>query len=294
VSETNRTLTQKVNSVLAELTADIKHNKLQLPSPPDLLLKVRATIADQESELEDIVDLVKQDPNISGRLIKVANSALLASRFPVTDVKAAIARLGSAKVQSLVTSLVIAQNFLAFKSHGIEKYFDSAWQQSSYVAAINYVLAVKKTELDAEQALLAGIVHNIGVLPLILRLNRIPLFKEQTELLHKVADVVIPRLYPNAGKLILENWNFPDDIVAIALTHSKPTRESTGPVNLNDITLISSELSKLDDFTHTESAPENLVNSATFLKLWANWQEASEELRSLRFEINEMKKTISN
>jgi len=290
----NTTLTLKVNKALADLTAEIKNNQLQIPSPPDLLIKVRAVIANKEKGLKNIVELVKLDPNISGRLIKVANCALLPSRYQATDVKSAVSRLGASKVQSLVTSLIIAQNFMKYRTKNIQTYFDAAWQQSNNVAAINYVLAAKKTNIDPEHALLAGIVHNIGVLPLVLRLNEIPLFKAQPELFHKVANAVIPKLYPKAGKLILDKWNFPKETVGIALSHTKIMRESTGIIDINDITLISSELNKLSDFTDVDVVPESLISSPTFLKLWDSWEDASNDLRRLRPEINDMKQDISS
>lgn len=288
------TLTQKVNAVLSELTTDISSNKLQLPSPPDLLIKVRAIISDEDSSLEDLVDLVKLDSNISGRLIKVSNSALLGSRVHVTDVKSAITRLGSSKVQSLITSLIITQNFIKYKVHILEDYFNQTWQQSNNVAAISYVLAAKKTKLDPEQALLAGMVHNMGILPLMLRLNKIPLLENDPELLKKVASVVIPKLYPSAGKLILDNWNFSPAIAQVSLTHNNLQRESTGKINLNDITLIAYELSKLSDITDAEIIPESFTASVTFKKLWNDWSEATEELTKLHDEINEIKNGITN
>jgi len=119
-------------------------------------------VNDEESSANDIATLIKHDPNISGRLIKVANSVLFGSRHHVTTTKAAVSRLGLSKVQNLVTGLVIAQNFIKNRIKGLESYFHNSWQQSNNVAAIAYILAKRKTKLDA---LLAGMVHNIGVLP---------------------------------------------------------------------------------------------------------------------------------
>ena len=87
-------LTEQVNAVTEALTQDIKNNKLDLPSPPELLMELRRLGADPDSTTNDIADLVKHDVNISGRLIKIANCALFASRNKVNTVQAAMTRLG--------------------------------------------------------------------------------------------------------------------------------------------------------------------------------------------------------
>ena len=288
------TLTQQVNAVMAELTEDIKDNKLNLLTPPNLLLEVRAFAANHDGTVEDFANLVKHDPNISGRLVKVANSALFGARLHVTTAKGAISRLGSTKVQSLVTSLVIAQNFMQSKTRGLENYFDQVWQQSNDIAALSYVLAIKKTRLDPEQALLAGMVHNIGVLPILLRLNQISALKYEPKLLIQVADLVIPKLYPTAGKLILDNWNFSEEISQIALTHNQPEKKSNEDIRLRDIIFIACELNKIPDITNVEAVPEAFVSSASFQKIWESWSDAVENLSELSDEISEIKDGITN
>lgn len=287
------TLTQQVNAAMAELTADIKDNKLSLLTPPDLLLEVRAFATNSDSSVDDFSNIVKRDPNISGRLVKVANSALLGGRIHVTSVKAAISRLGSAKVQSLVIGLVIAQSFLKSKTIGLENYFDQAWQQSNNVAAISYALAISKTKLDPDQALLAGMVHNIGVLPIILRLNQISSLKQDTKLLIQVACIVVPKLYPTAGKLILNNWNFSPNICQVSTTHTDHN-QLTEEITLNDIIFLAYQVNKLSDLTDISTYPDSLLSSHAFKKIWPKEEEAVENLSELIDKIDEIKTSISN
>ena len=285
-------VTEQINAAIAELSADIKNNKLELPSPPDIILKVRALAHNDSSSAEDLANLVKHDPNISGRIIKIANSALFGTRFHVSSVQSAVARLGFSKIQYLVTGLAIAQNFINAKTRGLENYFNEIWQQSNMVATICYVLAQQKTDIDPEQALLAGMVHNIGVLPLMLRLNKISALNNEPKLLIHVANQVVPKLYQKAGKMILDKWNFSPLIVSVAITHNSLERESTGPIDLNDLVSIAYELNKLSDFTDNETIPETFVNSTVFRKVWANWAEASAELSQLKEQIEHVNSSI--
>lgn len=146
----DKTLTEQVNTVVATLQDDIKQNKLDLPSAPDLLIKLRHLTASPYATVGQIAELIKYDINISGRLIKVANSALFGVRTHVTTVQAAVTRLGQKRVQSLVTGLLIGQKLLKSKTLGLEQYCQQAWQASNNVAATSFVLASTKTDIDPE------------------------------------------------------------------------------------------------------------------------------------------------
>ncbi len=121
----------------------------------------------------------------------------------MSSVKSAVSRLGLSRVQNLIIGLSIAQSMM--KTQDLDNYFKQCWQQSNHVAAISYVLAQQKSTIDLEQALLAGMIHNIGALPLILRLNLISDLKNNAHILKMVADVVIPKLYASAGSLVMKS-----------------------------------------------------------------------------------------
>ena len=289
-----KTLTQQVNAVMSTLTQDIKNNRLEIPSPPDLLIKIRSLSANPQTTSKDIADLVKHDINISGRLIKVANCALFGSRFQVDTVQAAITRLGQKKVQSLITGLIIGQRLMESKTRGLESYCNQAWQDSNDVAAISYVLAQKKSKIDPEQALLAGMVHNIGTLPLILHLNKIRELKDNPRIMGLVADVVIPKLYISAGRLIIKSWNFPQEIIDVATEHCNLDRESSGPVDLIDIVSVAHQLNQLDSYQDIEQIPEKLVETTSFNKLWLDWPGAVEDMTELNPDIEQIKHDITH
>jgi HD-like signal output (HDOD) protein len=112
----NTFLAEQVNRVTRTLTEDIKNNRLDIPSPPHILQELRQLSKDDSTSTNDIANIIKQDANITARLIKVSNCALFASRFPVSTIDSAVKRLGHKRVQSLVTGLVIAQQLLKTKN----------------------------------------------------------------------------------------------------------------------------------------------------------------------------------
>ena len=290
---TDASLAQRVNAVLAELSDDIKNNKLHIPSPPDLLLKIRKLTESEYVTSQDVADLVQFDPNTSGRIIKVANSALFGTRYKATSVASAVSRLGLSRVRNLLIGLAIAQNFINSKAKGLESLFTQTWQQSNLVAAISYTLAHKKTDINAEEALLAGMIHNIGVLPLLLRLNDIPELRDNPQLRKHVADIVIPKLYPRAGKLIMDTWNFPAELSQIALTHQDHTQPSEGAITMSDIVQVAYQLAQLTDFEDEEAANDAFCGSDAFTKFWSSWEDASAELVALQEQIEQIRNNIT-
>ncbi|MBT3505311.1 MAG: HDOD domain-containing protein [Piscirickettsiaceae bacterium] len=270
-----------------------KNNKLELPSPPELLIELRRLASDPDTETNDITDLIKHDVNISGRLIKIANCALFASKNKVGTVQAAVMRLGLKKVQSLVTGLVIGQQIMRNKTKGLEAFCQQGWQTSNDVAALSYVIAQKKTKLDPEQALLSGIVHNIGALPLVLKLNTIQALKDDPKIMTMVADVVIPKLYPKAGQLIMQSWHFSPEITVVSKEHLNLARVGTEHIELADITLVAHQLNQLSEFDNVNT-PEQLASSPAFKKLWPDWPTACIELKDWDEEIKQMKSDMTS
>ncbi len=291
---TESSLAQRVNIVLAELNDDIKNNKLHIPSPPDLLLKIRTLTESEDVTSQDIANLVQFDPNTSGRLIKVANCALFGSRYQISNITSAVSRLGLSRVRNLLIGLSIAQNFITAKTKGLEKTVKQTWLQSNLVAAISYTIALKKTDINPEEALLAGMIHNIGVLPLTLRLNELKELRDNQQLRDHVAGIVIPKLYPRAGKLIMDTWHFPAELSQIALSHPDLSVVSEGEISLSDIVQIAYQLSLLDSYDDEETASDAFCGSDAFKKFWSNWPEASAELTELRPQFDQISYDITH
>jgi HD-like signal output (HDOD) protein len=90
------------------------------------------------------------------------------------------------------------------------------WAKSTEVAGISHVLCRHYTRLGPDQATLAGLIHKIGVLPILK-------FAEESraELLHSGAtlDLVINELHPLIGSLILKTWEFPSELIVVPKEH---------------------------------------------------------------------------
>lgn len=194
---------------LEKLQTAIRENKITLPTLPEVALRVRDAMERDEVTSKQIAEIVATDGALAARLLQVANSPLYRGRVPIENIQMAVNRLGNTLVRSLVTSLAMKQMFQATSS-SLDKHLRAAWEQGVQVAAISRALA-RQARLDPEQAMLAGLVHNIGSLPVLMMADVYPELMRTDEQL----DNLVENLNPVIGKQILQEWNFPEALVSV-------------------------------------------------------------------------------
>lgn len=222
-----------VSEISDKIHAAIKNNTLTLPTLPEVALKVREAVENENSTIVDIAAMVSQDAALSARLLQVANSPVYRGAVPIENLQVAISRMGTKLVRSLVISLAMKQIFQA-TSATLDDQFRKTWDDSLQVAAISRVLATSHPELDNEEAMLAGLVHNIGILPILTLLDE--LYDLDTE--DEDIDVVIDILAPEIGNHILKSWNFPPAIDSIAVDSSNLDYDSGDRIDYVDVVLV--------------------------------------------------------
>jgi HD-like signal output (HDOD) protein len=209
-----------LETVANELIDQIKQDTLVLPSLPEVCLKVRDVAEDIETSIPQLAELIIQDAALSARIIKVANSPLVRTPSEVTDLVTAIGRLGINFTSNLAMGLAMEQLFQA-TSDVVDRRMRNIWQQSSQVASICHVLASHYTKLHPEEAMLAGLIHKIGALPVLT-------YAEDNNALLNDAfalDKLIDKLHPIIGSHIVKAWRFPKGILNVPGQYLKFDRE---------------------------------------------------------------------
>ncbi|MDH4187687.1 MAG: HDOD domain-containing protein [Nitrospira sp.] len=210
-----------VDRFVKEMLDEIKSNQLKLPILPEVALRVREAVDDVNAAAAKITKAVSSDASIAARLLQVANSPLYRGSNAISNLQSAIARLGPPLVRNLVTSLILKQLFET-KSSVLKDRMKKLWEHSTHVAAISHVLAKKLTSLKPDEAMLAGLIHDIGALPILVKAEKEP------ELIQNPAalEELISKLHASVGRVILEAWKFPPEIVAVAAEHENLARIS--------------------------------------------------------------------
>ncbi|MEJ2345278.1 MAG: HDOD domain-containing protein [Gammaproteobacteria bacterium] len=221
------------DALLSQLQEDIANNDLVLPTLPEVALRVRDAVEDDNTSAGQIADIVATDASLSARLLRVANSPLYRARNPIDNLQTAIARMGYAVVRNLITSLVMQQMFQA-TTEGLDQRLRQLWEHNVQVAAISRVLAARTPGLQKDQAMLGGLIHDIGILPILVRAEDMPELAENDELLDRLID----KLHPILGAQILTSWDFPESLIAVAAGHEDLQREHEGPADYVDVVTV--------------------------------------------------------
>ncbi len=218
---------------LDQLLEDLENDKLVLPTLPEVALKVRDTLEDENSSLMDVAKIITSDAALSARMIQVSNSPLLRASSPIETVEAAVTRMGGNMIRNLVTSMVMEQMFQA-TSDVTDKRLRKIWEHSTEVAAISHALTSQFTKLQPDQALLAGLVHDIGALPILSRAEDYPeLLDDEASL-----DRIITSVHTTIGAEILRKWNFPEELVNVAADHEDLKYNSENGPDYVDVVIV--------------------------------------------------------
>ncbi|MDD3764212.1 MAG: HDOD domain-containing protein [Nevskiales bacterium] len=211
----------------------LAHDRLTLPTLPEVALKIRRLLQNEDVTSAQVAAEVHRDPAIAVRLIRVANSAAMRSGRQVENVQQAVTRLGLHYTRLLVDGLALEQMFVATHAE-LKKRLLRAWQQSVEVAALAQVLAAQCTLLQPEMAMLAGLVHHVGALPILRLAEHHAAALESAEAL----DDVVARLSPRIGRMVLQAWHFPPELVDVPVLWPDMSREHDGGPDFADVVAV--------------------------------------------------------
>ena len=214
-------MSQLVEQIQDELLQAIEDDALILPTLPEVAIRVREAAENPDIGTHALSRVISNDAALSARLIKVVNSPLLRGNREINDLQGAVDRLGINYTCSLAIGLAMEQMFQA-THEAVDAKLREVWVRSTEVAAISQVLCRHFTRLQPDQATLAGLVHQIGVLPILT-------YAEENDLLLSDAtslDHVIERIHPQLGERILRAWEFPEAIACVPDLMQDFTRDS--------------------------------------------------------------------
>ncbi len=254
-----------------ELLEDLKNGTLVLPTLPEVALRVRDVVDDPEATAADLAKIIITDVALSTRLLKVANSPLYRGRIEIDSIQMAVARLGQTIIRSLVTSLVMEQMFQA-TSRNLDNRLHALWEHSTDVSAICQVLASSQVNIKADEAMLAGLIHEVGILPILMKADEKPeLIKNSAAL-----DKVIENIHPLIGAAILKSWKFPESLITAVEEQQNITRDSENGPDLADLV----QVARLQSYMNTERAlsSEELATVPAFKKLGVDTEISVVEL----------------
>jgi HD-like signal output (HDOD) protein len=221
----------------ADILDDFANERLAWPSIPAVLIEIRRVMQDPEAGSSEVTEAVSSDPALAVRLLRVANSVFYSGESPCDSVRAAVVRLGNTTVEQVVLMLTVARVFNVGNRQKIQPHLSRLWSHSTQVAVLSEVLARKP-----DVAMLAGLIHDMGALPVIVQAQKYPTVLSNPNIL----EPLISALRPELSYSMLTAWNFPGELIAAAAGHEELMRRGQEQVEYVDLVLVANQLSYMN------------------------------------------------
>ncbi len=192
---------------------------------PVVAEKVLQVAGDEDSDADDMLAVIEQDPAIAARLMQVVNSAYCGLRNPVADLKTAVTMLGIDRVRNLALTISIGNLFSKpTPVGGIDP--ERLWDHSVCVASVARLVAAKGKYSQPDEAYLAGLLHDLGLLFINQHLEKlVPRVMVRLRVglsLEKAEQQVLGFDHAQLGAYVAWRSDFPERIIEAIDYHHHP------------------------------------------------------------------------
>jgi len=200
------------NRLMIKIYQDLNADRLSLPTLPQIAHRIGQAMQDPHLDATKLAKLISVDPSIAAKLLKAANSARFGGKVMVNTLPHAVARLGLHQTHHLVMSFAVRELFRT-GSGTLKQQMRDLWRHSRRVAAISHVLAARiGGHYDPPFALLAGLLHDIGVIAILSYARQCPELTQDEHQLQQVVD----QLRSQLGGAIVRRWHLPEELALVA------------------------------------------------------------------------------
>jgi|SRR5579862_4274981 len=238
--------------ILKDLADDLTNRKISFPTFINATMRVRRALADPNVNADRVARAILGEPLLAAKLVQVANSAAIAGLGKrVSDVKGAVIRVGFANIHAVATALAMTQLVVAKEMQPFLKYGQAVWKHSLDVGAIAFVIAKKLTRLNPDEALFAGLVHDVGRFYLLSKMPKYPELAADPVAM----EAVIAQWHAPVGHAVLGAFDVSDAVLEAVADHES-AESASPPSTILDVVVTANALSKVPNPLNRQ-APAN-------------------------------------
>lgn len=235
---------------------------INFPSIPYVLFRFLKVVEDERATIGELAALVGQDPALSARFLTVANSPALRREKEILNLEQCMITLGTRLARTLAACLAIQSVFA--RAAGESQYdFKGFWRHSLRVAEMSRLIAAATGYSDAEEAYLAGLMHDIGLLLLLGSKGDLygDILQRSVDeaVLSDIEKPVIGSDHASVGAWLIDHWKLSSFMSDAILFHHKSSDEISGADPLSKIVWCSHVISGFSeklDLTHVGHLPD--------------------------------------
>ncbi|MDR0674247.1 MAG: HDOD domain-containing protein [Zoogloeaceae bacterium] len=269
--------------ILSDIAENLSGEEVSFPIFLDITMRVRAALKNPHLNVEQLARLVGVEPLMSAKIIRMANSvAMNPSGIVVADVKRAIVRIGIEAVRTVSFAVAMEQLIQSRQMRVFADLSRAVWKHTAHVAALCRILANKWAKgVNSDEAMFAGMVHDIGVFYLLSHAARYPeLVSNEEELFSLLVG-----WHDNIGHALLSALGQPEAIL-IAVQEQEQERKIGENRTLSDVLFVANKIANAVSPWHDEAMDEgesarlsSVIDAQTMQTILA---ESEEEVLSLK------------
>ena len=252
---------QMLEDIAKELSGEVV-----FPTYFDVVLRLRKVLQDPNQSIGEIAATILIEPLISAKLLHLANSvAFNPEGREVVDLKSAIARLGINAVRTTAMSIVMSQLLRAKGMAEFAELTHSLWDHSIKSSAAARVIAKTMTRLNPEEAMLAGLIHDLGAFYMLYRAT------QYEELRHRPDTVkyLIMQWHESIGVSLLSALGIPEEIIDATADHDH-IRPTPSPIrSFSDVVYVANMLVGGHFEWLMQDQPENLAEVTLLMEKYS-------------------------
>ena len=223
ISQHTPLISQTPNESIVALLEDVEG----LVSPPDVCLRLFELINAPKTGAADIAAVVNVDPNLTARLLRVANSSFYNFSRKIDTISRAITVIGNVELYQLVLSIAAVKTFAHIPNELVK--METFWRHSVYTGLLARALAIRANVLHPERLFVAGLMHDLGSLVLYHQrpdaMRDILLVADGDEEVFYQSELERFQFsHASVAAYMMEQWQLPEALVDAIKWHHQPER----------------------------------------------------------------------
>jgi HD-like signal output (HDOD) protein len=225
------------------LATELSSGTQELPGFPLVVERIQSVLNDPNADMARVATVLGNEPALAGQVMRMANSAALnPGRVPVPDLRMAVARVGLDSVRSATIAFAMRELRDAQDMAGLERQLEGLWRRSVQVASLSQAIARRFTQLNAEAAMLAGLLQGIGRLYILARASKHRALFSDEQTYRNIEQT----WHVSIATAVLESWGIAPDIVQAVQDSEDLERETRGGPTLSDVLMVAALLADYD------------------------------------------------
>ncbi len=258
-----------------------------IPTIPEVLVRIWQIVDDPKSSASDLEEVVRLEPPLAAKVLRLANSPYFGGRGRIADVRMAITTLGFETLRNLAVCLSVASGLAGRQPTESRLDTRQLWQHCVATGVVARALAKERGLDRPDEAFTAGLLHDIG--KFVIGMGRPDAYGEVARLVvdegldPRAAEVAVLGFdHAIVGMAFAARWNFPPRLQAVLCHHHDTGRDDLDDV-FHAVVLANRITYALDDYAIIPGCPGHGPDDAHFeaFKMEPAWlDEHSDELRS--------------